>query len=217
MAKPRMVETHTGAQDVYDAAAYDQMMRQSRDRGQLYTDDIIKSGINRGTILEIGPGPGYLGLEWLKKTDGTRLTGLDISPDMVTVALKNAREYGLETRTNYLTGNAKAMELANDSFDAVISNSSLHEWDDPVAIFNEIHRVLKPGGRFYISDLRRDINFLVKAFMKQVTPQPMLPGLLATLNAAYVEAEVRKLLAQSKLQGGEVTKNPFSLIVKGQK
>ena len=49
---------------------------------------------------EIGPGPGYLGLEWLKKTQGTHLTGVDISPGMI---LKGAYRV-LRSRSRVVTG-----------------------------------------------------------------------------------------------------------------
>jgi len=73
MTKSRMIETNIGLQGEFIAKDYDDIMRESRDKGQLYTDEIIKFGITNGNALEIGPGPGYLGLEWLKKTTGTTL------------------------------------------------------------------------------------------------------------------------------------------------
>lgn len=140
------------------------MMKNSRDKGYLCTDKIIESGIKSGLALEIGPGPGYLGLEWLKNTKRTRLTGLDVSKDMVEVAEKNALEYGFNDRAKYVNGNALNLPFDDEKFDAVFSNASLHEWEDPVVVFNEVYRVLKTGGQFYISDLRRDMFFLVKIF-----------------------------------------------------
>ena len=59
---------------------------------------IIKAGINKGLALEIGPGPGYLGLEWLKKTSETRLIGIEISTDMIKIATRNSKQYQLEDR-----------------------------------------------------------------------------------------------------------------------
>lgn len=58
------------------------------------TSLVLKAGIMQGLALEVGLGPGYLGLEWLKKTEGTRLKALEISPDMITIAERNAKEYG---------------------------------------------------------------------------------------------------------------------------
>ena len=110
MTKPRVVETDTGIQG-FDVELFDQLARRLRDKGWHETDMMIKTGINSGMALEIGSGPGYVGLEWLKKTDGTQLKGLDISTDMVEVAKRNAKEYGFENRVEYVISNAEKMPL----------------------------------------------------------------------------------------------------------
>jgi hypothetical protein len=66
MVKPRTIETTEGIQGEFDVEMYDRMMRRMRDRGWLETKLILKAGIKQGMALEVGPGPGYLGLEWLK-------------------------------------------------------------------------------------------------------------------------------------------------------
>jgi len=102
MTRPRVPETDEGIQGQVTVEIYDQMQRRLRDRGWIETREIIKSGITEGLALEIGPGPGYLGLEWLKNTRGTALKGLDISADMIAVAERNARTYGLDKRVEYV-------------------------------------------------------------------------------------------------------------------
>ena len=90
MTKQRVTETDSGIKGEFTVEIYDQMQKRFRDKNQIETKDIINSGITRGAALEIGPGPGYLGLEWLKHTRGTTLKGLDISADMIAVAQRNA-------------------------------------------------------------------------------------------------------------------------------
>ena len=94
MVKSRVVETEEGIQGEFDVQQYDQMMRRMRDKGWLETKEILNAGIVQGLALEVGPGPGYLGLEWLKNTQETSLKGLE----MISIAERNAREYGLEPR-----------------------------------------------------------------------------------------------------------------------
>lgn len=68
MVKPRISHTDHGRGE-FDAKNYDKMMRRLRDRGWIiWTKMIIGAGISSGLTLEVGPGPGYLGLEWLKHT-----------------------------------------------------------------------------------------------------------------------------------------------------
>jgi ubiquinone/menaquinone biosynthesis C-methylase UbiE len=95
LTRPRVTETDQGIQGGFTVYLYDQMQRRLRDKGWIETKDIIKSGITEGLALEIGPGPGYVGLEWLKTTQGTILTGLDITADMIAIAARDAEEYGL--------------------------------------------------------------------------------------------------------------------------
>jgi ubiquinone/menaquinone biosynthesis C-methylase UbiE len=135
------------------------MQRRLRDKGWIETKDIMKSGIRKGLVLERGPGPGYGGLEWLKKTQGTTLKGLDISADMKAIAGWNAEEYGFSERVEYMHSNTDTMPFDNETFDGLFTNGSLHDWSNPKDTFNEIWRVLKKGGRVFISDLRRDMFF----------------------------------------------------------
>ncbi len=176
MPRARIVETDQGIQGEFTVEIYDQMQRRFRDKGWIETKAIIQSGITGGSALEVGPGPGYLGLEWLKLTAGTQLTGLDISPDMICVARRNAAEYGLTERTEYLENSGATMPFEDNKFDASFSNGSLHEWADVSKTLAEIWRVLKPGGRLFLSDLRRDMVAPVKWFMWLVTrPKEIRP------------------------------------------
>ena len=111
MTKPRVPETnHTISGRAY-AEAYDRMQAALREKGWLETGDLLLNGIVSGCALEVGSGPGYLGLEWLLQTRDTRLVGLDISPDMVAIARNHARELGLADRAEHLLGSAEAYPL----------------------------------------------------------------------------------------------------------
>jgi ubiquinone/menaquinone biosynthesis C-methylase UbiE len=218
MPKARIAETDSGIEGEFNVAIYDIMQRKLRDRGWIETNDIIQSGITEGLALEIGPGPGYLGLEWLKNTRGTRLKGLDISSDMVAVAERNAKEYGLSSRVEYIQSSGDKMPFDNTMFDAVFTNGSLHEWADPKNTWNEIWRVLKTGGRVFISDLRRDMFFLMRWFLYIASkPKEIRPGLISSINAAYTPTELRDLLKDTKLANCEVAGNMIGLNITGKK
>jgi hypothetical protein len=92
MVRPRVIETTEGIQGEFDVIAYDRMMRRLRDRGWIETREILEGGITTGVALEIGPGPGYLGLDWLSKTEETSLVGLEISANIIAMAERNAQE-----------------------------------------------------------------------------------------------------------------------------
>ena len=218
MTKPRIKETDQGIQGEVTVQVYDAFQRGMRDKGWIETDAIIKSGIRHGHVLEVGPGPGYVGLEWLRKTEGTRLTGLDISPDMVSMAERNSREYGLAARVKYVQDNGSEMSFEDGKFDAVFSNGSLHEWENPLSTFDEILRVLKPGGRLFISDLRRDMPVFIKWFLWMSAKQKEIrPGLITSINAAYTSEELARLIKGTRLAACKVTNDLIGLTLSGSK
>jgi ubiquinone/menaquinone biosynthesis C-methylase UbiE len=218
MVKKRIVETDSGIQDELAVETYDSFLRRMRDRGWLETNLIIATGINKGLSLEIGPGPGYLGLEWLKKTENTQLKGIEISANMIKLAEKNANEYGFINRVNYIMGDASNMPFSDNTFDGVFTNGSLHEWSQPEKIFNEIYRVLKPQGIYFISDMRRDMNFVIKWFMKAIAkPKEIRSGLITSINASYTPKEIQSILSGTALKNSTISCNPMGIIIKGIK
>ncbi|MEW6664925.1 MAG: class I SAM-dependent methyltransferase [Thermodesulfobacteriota bacterium] len=218
MVKARVVETGEGIQGELEVRHYDAMMRRMRDKGWLETDLLLKAGITRGLALEVGPGPGYLGLEWLKKTTGTSLKAVEISPAMIEIARRNAGEYGFADRVEYVQGDARKIPFEADRFDGVFTNGSLHEWADPRSVFKEIHRVLKPGRRWCISDLRRDMHPLAKWFMEAVSkPKEIRPGLRSSIAASYVVGEVESMLGECMQGGWQVRKTAMGLVLTGVK
>lgn len=216
--KERIIETTQGIQGAADASAFAEMQKGFRDRGILQTSAIIKQGINGGQAAELGPGPGLLGLEWLKSCPEGRLTGIEISREMIRIAETNRADYKLNDRAGYKLGTALDMPLENESVDAVFSNGSLHEWEDPYKVLEEIYRVLKPGGQFFISDLRRDLpgyrKFLMSLPLKSAH---MKQGLKSSIDAAYTAGEMRCLLQWSRFPRWNVRQMGFGLILSGVK
>jgi ubiquinone/menaquinone biosynthesis C-methylase UbiE len=218
MTKQRIVETNEGIQNELTVEIFDSFARGMRDKGWDNADNFLKAGITGGNVLEIGPGPGYVGLEWLKKAPDATLTGCEISPAMIQIAEKNAKDYGFSDRAAYVRGNGMEMPFPDNTFDAVFSNGSLHEWEDPVRVFNEIERVLRPGGLFCIADLRRDVNPLIKWLIYFSTkPKEIRPGFITSLNAAYTQQELKNLFSQSALKSASVQKEYFGLCAAGKK
>lgn len=219
MVKPRAVETDHGIVGEEAVRDYDISMRRLRDKGMLQTESILNSRVDLGCALEIGPGPGYQGLEWLKKTEDTTLKGLDISEEMVALAMKNARDYGFESRAEYFLGDASSIPFGDGYFDAVISTNSLHEWSHPMKTFNEIQRVLRPGGKYFISDLRRDMSPLMKWFilLQPVRSAKMRSGFISSVNASYTLSEIPELLANTRLQDSKISQNFLYIIISGKK
>ena len=218
MARQRIAETNEGIQDKLTVEVFDRFAKVMRDKGWNNVDSFIKAGITKGNVLEIGPGPGYIGLEWLKKCPDSALTGCEISLEMIRLAEKNARDYGFESRAHYVEGNCMRIPFSDASFDAVFSNGSLHEWEDPILVFDEINRVLKPEGLFCVTDMRRDVSSLIKWMIYAATkPKEIRPGFLSSLNASYTVDEIINILNRSALKNATVNSEFFGLCISGKK
>jgi ubiquinone/menaquinone biosynthesis C-methylase UbiE len=105
------------------------------------------------SVLEVAPGPGYLAIE-LAKLGKCKITGLDISNTFVGIARKNALEEGAQV--NFQRGNASSMPFPEGSFDLIVCRAAFKNFAEPVAALKEMRRVLRPGGKALIIDLRRD-------------------------------------------------------------
>lgn len=107
------------------------------------------------TAVDLGTGPGLLSVELNKRLPQVTIIGIDLSGEMLQIARKNADEARV---ANYETrlGRAEEMPIESDSVDLVVTQSSLHEWENPQKGFSEIFRVLKPGGILILKDYNRD-------------------------------------------------------------
>ncbi|KAF1078852.1 Ubiquinone/menaquinone biosynthesis C-methyltransferase UbiE [Methanogenium sp. MK-MG] len=110
---------------------------------------IGKSGITKGTCIDLGSGPASLAIAVAQQSD-LSVIALDYSDDMHESASRNIKEAGLSERIRLLCGDVHAMPLDDDSADLIISRGSMFFWNDIHTAFREIYRVLKPGGMTYI-------------------------------------------------------------------
>jgi ubiquinone/menaquinone biosynthesis C-methylase UbiE len=106
---------------------------------------IERCGISRGRCLDLGSGPGSLGIA-LAQASTLAVTLLDSSPEMIAIAGGNVREAGLSGRVTLLLGDVHDIPLPARSVDLAVSRGSLFFWENHPRAFSEIHRVLAPGG-----------------------------------------------------------------------
>ena len=215
MPERRIIESNESFQDQATIEMYTSYAKFMRDEGWYEIDLMLETGISSGDILEIGPGPGLVGLEIILKLPGSKLTGYEINKAMIKAAEINAAEYQIDAK--YVHGNAMKISLVDSSFDSVISNASLHEWEDPVLVFNEIYRVLRKGGNYCITDLRRDVEQSKWNYIYHSTPEKLRPNLLASLNASYTKDEIQDILCKSDLKNAFVKYNFCTLCIYGSK
>jgi SAM-dependent methyltransferase len=104
-------------------------------------------------VLDLGSGGGIDVLLSAKRVGPTgRAFGLDMTDEMLALAQQNAADAGA-TNVEFLRGHIEAIPLPANSIDVVISNCVVNLAADKAAVFAEIARVLRPGGRMGVSDI----------------------------------------------------------------
>ncbi len=171
---------------------------------------IRRRGIRSGRVLDIGTGSGRLAIE-LGNMKGCHfdITAIDISENMIRKAVENARQAGVEDRIRFLVGTAAALPFPDDSFDLVISYASLHHWLEPVAVFNEVERVVKESGGVIIRDNKRvyqnpfwkSVIWFISRFMNKRHRENWPKAILAS----YTIPEIKQILSRSKLRDSRVS------------
>jgi ubiquinone/menaquinone biosynthesis C-methylase UbiE len=118
-----------------------------------------------GDVLEIAVGTGR-NLEHYPA--GVRLTGIELSEEMLAIARRRARELGVEA--DLRQGDAQALEFAEASFDTVVITLALCTIPDDRAAAREIMRVLRPGGRLVSFEHVRSPRMPVRAIQRLLDP-----------------------------------------------
>ena len=139
--KRRLRASFENAADTYDAAAV--LQREIADR-LLARLDVVR--LNPKDILDVGCGTGYDMHHLSKRYPRARIIGIDIAAAMARRAHRNrSRWTRLFGRESFCCGDAENIPLASSAVDMVASNLTL-QWCNPLTVFTEARRILRPGG-----------------------------------------------------------------------
>jgi ubiquinone/menaquinone biosynthesis C-methylase UbiE len=170
-----------------------------------------------GSVLEVAPGPGYLAIK-LARLGPYRVVGLDVSHTFVRMAAENANRAGVSVE--FRQGDVACMPFEPDSFDFLVCRAAFKNFADPIRALHEMYRVLKPGGKALILDLRSDasveaVNAHVKGmglgwFNSLLVRWIFKHGLL---KRAYSQEQFRQLASQTPFQRCEIQPDAIGMAV----
>jgi len=175
---------------------------------------MIASEVPAGArILEIAPGPGYLAVELARR--GFEVTAIDISRTFVDLVIANAQAAGVAVEAR--VGNASELPCPDARFDFVICRAAFKNFSDPEGALDEIYRVLAPGGRASIIDLRKEattdeirveVAAMKMSWLNKLWTRWTFRSFL--LKNAYTREAIESLVAASKFGRCEIRRDGMS-------
>jgi ubiquinone/menaquinone biosynthesis C-methylase UbiE len=165
---------------------------------------LLLRGRERGRALDIGTGPGQIVIKLASKLTRWKFVGVDRSASMI----DRAREVQggvpeVAGRIEFRVADGNSLDFPDSTFDLIVCNSVLHHMAEPQNLFSEIARVVKPGGAILLRDLRRPARFEYGSHIRKHGKHysgEMRRLYVASVQAAYTEEELRKMVAESKLR-----------------
>ncbi len=174
-----------------------------------------------GFLIDIGTGPGQLAQLFARKYPGMQIVGIDISKKMIKLSRKNKKN--LEN-LDFELMDAKNLKFKKESVDFVISTLTLHHWQDPLKVLNEIYRVLKPGGKSWIYDAYHDVSQEevkdnLKGFLGIKPPASLLKKLFIWHGFSKKDYEhyVKNIIKKSSFKEAFFTKEKILMKIEMQK
>ncbi len=207
-----------GSQDAEASGAYDQVSL-----WPIYAFErhiIVRALVNEdpsGTLLDVGCGPGHLTAALSRKFPDAASVGLDVNGHMLALARRRFRSV---TGLGFVRGDAERLPFADSSIDTIVSSLSLHHWKDAGAALKEIGRVLTPGGRVVLFDLRRDcpkwvyLVFVVGQAVFLPAAIRRTNGAVGSIWASWTAAELGAMLQDAGFQRPRVESRFSWLLVR---
>jgi SAM-dependent methyltransferase len=174
------------------------------DSNAAYVRDLIAMyGDELEQAVDLGCGPGDVVIRIARSQPLARLTAVDASPAMLSIANEAIGRAALAERIQLVQGRIPGLPVPPRSFSAILSKDMLHHMHDPQALWQEVQRLGRSGAAVYIMDLMRPASpDLASEIVERVAPRedPLLKtDFFNSLCAAFTLSEVHDQLKAAGL------------------
>lgn len=159
-------------------------------------------GIESGIVLDVGTRAGLIALKIIWQNENLVAMGLDTAGPLVERARATATAWDLNERAVFQVGDPRSMRFKSGYFDLVVSDCSLHRFDNAVEVLREIGRVLKPKGAILIRDYSRPNRLKMIGKIQQHTERlgdAMRSQVEQAIQSAYTPDEIRQAVKEAGL------------------
>ena len=115
-------------------------------------------------ILDVATGTGDFAIQLFKSLHPQHITGIDLSQGMLDEACRKVKEKGLEKNISFELGDCMALEMEDESFDAVTVAFGVRNFEHLQQGYHEMARVLRPGGMLCVLELSTPTNPIIRWF-----------------------------------------------------
>jgi ubiquinone/menaquinone biosynthesis C-methylase UbiE len=176
-----------------------------------FAEDAIALDPDAVKVLDAGTGTARIPILMCQRRPQYLITGVDLAQSMLIVGQRNVEDAELKQRIRLERVDTKTMAYPDLEFDMLISNSLVHHLPDPLSFFQEVKRLVRPGGAILIRDLiRPDSDEIVNDLVDKIgagydTHQQQL--FRDSLKAALTLAEVQDAIDRVGLGGVKLTQS----------
>ncbi|HSQ62097.1 MAG TPA: methyltransferase domain-containing protein [Polyangiaceae bacterium] len=197
--EPEVMDTAQDAEE-YDAMDF------AEPNGRFAEDALaLVRSVPAAEVLDIGTGTADIPLRMLQLDARVRIVGVDLAREMLRLATKKVAAAGFADRCRLELVDAKALPFEPGTFDLVMSNSIAHHIPEPLALFEQVARVVKKGGAIIVRDLIRPASTdEARAIVERVSPHDTTRQkqlFFDSLCAALTLDEVADLVRRAGLSG----------------
>ena len=184
----RKVEIHQeeAFEGLEAAKKYAEEAQKSKMRYQAFLER-LKSLDIKGRYLDVGAGSGVVAGIIAQNYPDVQITALELSSDMISVGKDYVKSKGLHDRITFMAGDAEDKGLVQSlgTFDLIYSTYTLHHWENPRKVIDNLMERLTDNGILFLHDLRR-VWWLYWI--------PLQSGFFTSIRGAYIATEIEEIL-----------------------